>query len=138
MQTEPTEAHPPTLVVCTTCRARRPLAEGETAPGRILHDAVAEALAAAAGTPLRLRAVACLSACEHGCTAVMMAPGKWSYLLGGLDHAAAPDLAADLIAYAATYHASANGAVLRSRRPESLRHAVLGRVPSIPPQDPTA
>ncbi len=31
----------PRLHVCTTCRAGRPLAEGETAPGQHLHDALA-------------------------------------------------------------------------------------------------
>ncbi len=123
----PTDASPPCLVVCTTCRARRPLAEGETPPGQILHDAVAAALAAHAGAPpLELRGAACLSACDQGCTAVMATPGKWSYLLGHLD----AGMAADLLRYAETYAASASGAVLRSRRPESLRHAVLGRVPS--------
>ncbi|KAA2211810.1 DUF1636 family protein [Teichococcus oryzae] len=129
----PSDASPPCLVVCTTCRAGRPLAEGETPPGQHLHDAVAAALAAWDGPPpLELRGAKCLAACERGCTAAMAAPGKWSYLLGHLDAALAPDL----LRYAEAYAAHRTGAVLPSRRPESLRRAVLGRIPSfLPEQD---
>lgn len=125
---------PPTLLVCVTCRANRPLAEGETPPGRRLHDAVAAALAAHPAPPVALRPVTCLAVCERGCAAAMTAPGKWSYLLGHLE----AGQAADLLAYGATYAAHPSGAVLPSRRPESLRRAVLGRLPSLLPAPESA
>ena len=114
----------PYLHVCTTCRAGRPLAEGETAPGQYLHDAVAGLLGD--GSPVALLPVVCLASCERGCTAAISAPGKWSYLLGGLS---AVD-AADLLTYGAAYAASRTGTVLPSKRPASLARAILGRFPA--------
>lgn len=119
----------PRLHVCTTCRAGRPLADGETAPGQHLHDAVAGLIGAGLigeGAPVALHPVACLASCERGCAAAISAPGKWSYLLGGLS---AGD-AADLLTYGAAYAASRTGTVLPSRRPASLARAVLGRFPA--------
>ena len=113
------------LMVCTTCRAGRDLPEGETPPGALLHAAVAGLLGAGDG-PVTLAGVACLAGCARGCTAAISMPGKWTYLLGDLT----PAHAADLIAYAAAYVASGSGAVLPSRRPASLRDAVLGRIPA--------
>lgn len=117
----------PVLHVCTTCRAGLPLAEGETPPGRHLHDAVAAHLATLDAPPVELREVTCLATCEHGCAAAMTAPGKWGYLLGRLGLAQA----ADLVTYGEAYAVSARGAVLPSRRPASLRSVVLGRIPSL-------
>lgn len=111
------------LVVCVTCRQGRELAPGEVPPGRLLHDALV-AREAGPDAP-RIEEVSCLVACGRGCTAVLMGDGKWSVLLGGLD----ADRADDLLEYARLYDAHASGMVLPSRRPESLRAAVLGRVP---------
>ena len=59
-------------------------------------------------------------------------PGKWSYLLGGLE----AGHATDLLEYAAIYAASANGVVMPSKRPASLGSAVDGRIPPLPqPED---
>ncbi|UFN47800.1 DUF1636 domain-containing protein [Roseomonas sp. OT10] len=118
----------PCLHVCVTCRAGTGAPAGDEAtPGRRLHDAVAAALAAHPGPPVTLRAATCLAACDHGCAAAMQGAGKWGYLLGRLT----PDLAGDLVTYGAAYAASASGAVLPSRRPASLRHVVLGRIPAL-------
>ena len=114
-----------TLHVCTTCRAGLPLAEGETAPGRFMHDAVAALLAA--DPAVELREVVCLSSCDAGCAAAISAPGKWTYLLGRLD----PSLAPDLLTYAAAYANSKTGTVLPSKRPASLGRMVLGRMPDL-------
>jgi predicted metal-binding protein len=114
----------PRLHVCITCRAGQPLDAGATPPGERLHAALA-ALPGAADT-LRLAPVACLANCARGCSAAISAAGKWTYLLGGLG----PAHAADLLTYAARYAASASGTVLPSRRPASLRDAVLARVPA--------
>jgi predicted metal-binding protein len=114
-----TEACRPRLIVCTTCRAGRALAEGETPPGALLHAALQSA------SEIELREVACLANCDQGCSAAIATPGKWTYLLGHLT----PELAGDLLQYAASYAASATGTVLPSRRPASLRHMIIGRVP---------
>lgn len=124
---EPSVPELPVLHVCVTCRAGRDLAEGETPQGQQLYEAVQAGLAATPAPPLVLRPVKCLASCEQGCAAVISAPGKWSTLLGRLS----PALVRDLLAYGAAYTASASGAVLPSRRPESLRKVVLGRVPSL-------
>ncbi len=114
----------PRLIVCTTCRAGRPPAEGETPRGAHLHAALAD-LIAARGADVELREVACMANCERGCSAALAMPRKWTFLLGHLT----PDHAADLLAYAAAYAAHATGTIMPSRRPESLRNAVVGRVP---------
>lgn len=124
----------PELHVCTTCRMGREPVPGEDCAGRRLHDAVAARLATHEDPPVVLREVKCFSACQRGCAIAIAAPGKWTYLLGGLE----AGLAEDLLAYGATYAASASGAVLPSRRPESLRSAVIGRIPSFVPQEPSA
>ncbi len=113
----------PTLHVCTTCRTGLPMAEGQTPPGRFMHDAVARH--PAAGT-VDLREVACLALCDNGCAAAITMPGKWSYLLGRLD----TTLVGDLLDYAASYARSATGTVLPSKRPPSLARIVLGRLPA--------
>jgi predicted metal-binding protein len=113
----------PTLHVCTTCRTGLPLAEGQTPPGRFMHDAVARHPAA---DTVELREVACLSLCDHGCAAAIAMPGKWSYLLGRLD----TTLAGDLLEYAGAYARSATGTVLPSKRAPSLARMVLGRLPA--------
>lgn len=115
----------PVLHVCVTCRAGLPFTEGEPVRGRLMHDAMAALLAS---EPLvALREVACLSSCDSGCAVAISQPGKWTYLLGRLD----PALAPDLLAYAATYAASRNGTVLPSKRPASLARMILGRVPDL-------
>ena len=117
-------AEPPDLVICTTCRAGLPIVQGEPPLGEMLHTTLARAITDSDAS-VRLRSVGCLANCARGCSGVITMPGKWTYLLGFL----APALAGDLITYAATYAASANGAVLPSQRPASLRNVVIGRVP---------
>ncbi len=116
-----------TLHVCTTCRAGGPGPEAGPVPGRRLHEALA-ALLPGLAPGIELREVTCLASCGHGCSAAIAGAGKWTVLLGGL----APALAADLLAYARAYAAAPTGMVMPSRRPESLRGMVLGRVPADP------
>ena len=113
----------PTLHVCVTCRAGAPLADGQTAPGRFMHGAVAAHADAGA---VDLREVSCLSVCDHGCAAAIAMPGKWSYLLGRLR----PELAGDLLAYARLYAAHPTGTVLPSKRAPSLAGMIMGRLPA--------
>ena len=110
------------LHICTTCRAGRPLADGDTPPGQSMFDAVA-----AMADGMEVRPVKCLSLCDNGCAAAISAPGKWSYLLGRLD----PSMAPDLLTYAATYAQHPTGTVLPSKRPASLAKVILGRLPDL-------
>ena len=117
----------PRLIVCTTCRAGLPLAEGETPQGAVLHAALSGLLAATSAPPVDLHAASCMANCEQGCSAAIAMPGKWTYVLGRLS----PDLAEDLLRYAGVYAASATGTVMPSRRPASLARAVIARVPNL-------
>ncbi len=113
----------PTLHVCVTCRAGRPLPEDGIPPGQFMFQAVAAHPNAAR---VELREVKCLSSCEHGCSAAIEMPGKWRYLLGRLN----PALAGDLLDYAAAYAAHPTGTVLPSKRAATLATMVLGRMPA--------
>jgi predicted metal-binding protein len=116
----------PRLIICTTCRAGQPPAEDEPTPGARLHAELERLITPSRDTAsVELRQVACLANCERGCSGAITMPGKWTYLLGFLSS----DHAADLLTYGAAYASSANGTVLPSRRPASLRYAVVGRVP---------
>ena len=116
----------PRLFICTTCRARRTLADDEPRPGAQLHSELERLLGPFTGAaPVELRDVACLANCERGCSGAIAMPGKWTYLLGFLS----AEHAADLLIYGAAYGSSTNGTVLPSRRPASLQNAVIGRVP---------
>lgn len=117
----------PRLHVCTTCRAGRPLAEGETPPGAIFRDALQAHMADSGHAPFAVQPVVCLSSCSQGCAAAISAPGKWTYILGNLT----PEKIPDLLAYGALYAASATGTVMPSRRPAALRDMILGRVPCL-------
>ena len=115
----------PTLHVCVTCRAGRPLEEGQVPPGRHLFEAVQSALGA--DPVVELHEVVCLSSCEAGCAAAISQPGKWTYLLGRLE----PALVPDLLTYAASYAAHRTGTVLPSKRPATLARMILGRMPDL-------
>ena len=110
------------LHICTTCRANQPLVAGEPVLGRVLFDRAAALLDS---PTVALRPVVCLGNCVQGCSVAVTQTGKWSYLLGHLT----PDHAADLIAYAHAFAASENGTVWRSQRADSLRDAIVARIP---------
>ena len=113
------------LHICVTC-GNGAAEAAEPCPGQRLHDSVAALLPEPANGGLRLQPVICLANCERGCSAVLSAPGKWAYMVGNL----MPELAADLVAYARAYAASAKGIVLRAGRPASMRDVILGRFPA--------
>jgi predicted metal-binding protein len=119
----------PVLHVCVTCRAGEPCEDGEAAPGARLHGAL-EQLNAQAGAPVELRPIACLAACDRGCTAAISMPGQFGYLLGGLS----AGIAIDVLDYAQRYSTAKNGFVLLSKRAASLRHSILGRIPNLAPE----
>ncbi|MEJ8572278.1 DUF1636 domain-containing protein [Microbaculum marinum] len=119
----------PKLYVCTTCRkAGTDLPpDGVPRDGQQLFDAISQRLdAMGADAPVDVTPIVCFANCEQGCSAGLVQPGKWAYMVGHVG----PEHAGDLIAYGAAYAKSQTGAVLRSGRPESLRHAIVGRFPT--------
>ncbi|GBQ64706.1 hypothetical protein AA103196_0949 [Ameyamaea chiangmaiensis NBRC 103196] len=118
-QTEADATPGPVLYVCTTCR--RGEGASDNPPGQQLHDALA-----ARAERVAVREVACLAACDRGCTAFLAQEGHWGWLLGNLG----PEKASDILHYVDLYAASRTGTVMPSRRPASLSDMVLGRMPA--------
>lgn len=119
----------PKLYVCTTCRQAGAGAAPDEEPrdGKRLFEAIAERLdALGEDAPIDVVPIVCFANCEQGCSAGLSQAGKWAYMVGHVG----PNEADDLIAYGAAYARSETGAVLRSGRPESLRHAIIGRFPT--------
>lgn len=112
-----------TLMVCITCRAGRPVPEGETPPGARLH----EALAADPPEGVTVRAVECLSACDNGCAVALARPGGWSYVYGRLTPQDAPAIRAGAAAYAL----APDGIVPWRARPTIFRKQSLARIPPL-------
>jgi predicted metal-binding protein len=117
------------LVVCTTCR---PAGTSRDAPaaGAALFEAVQDAqfdLPAETLRRVRVRGLACMSACGRACTVALQAPGKPSYLFGDL----LPDAitARDALLCAALHAEAADGQLLRNQRPERLRNGILAKLP---------
>ncbi|WP_233151745.1 DUF1636 domain-containing protein [Pelomonas sp. KK5] len=124
MSMSPTE-----LLICTTCRPPG-ASRSEPAAGELLLEAVHIAqLQDDAGrhAPVRVRGIACLSACSRACSVALQAPGKHSYLFGDL----APDAATaeQLLACAGLHARHADGLMQRNERPERLRSGILARLP---------
>ena len=111
------------LSVCITCKAGQPVAEGEPRPGARLHAALGQG-----AQGLSVVAVECLSACDHGCSIALSAPGRWSYVYGRMTEADAPAI----LEGAAKYAASADGLVPWRERPEIFRKRALARIPPMP------
>jgi len=109
----------PVLYVCTTCRRGQPASDYPA--GQQLYDALA-----AQAEHVTVRPVACLAACDRGCTAVVAGAGRWAWLMGNLG----TEKTADILAYVDLYMQSRAGTVMPSRRPASLGDMVLGRFPA--------
>ena len=118
---------PPRTIV-TICRTCRPEGAPETAerPGAILGRAVRDALSAIAAPLVEVRAIACLSACSRACSAVVAAPGKFSYVIGDLE----PQDAEALLAFAFKHAESADGIPAWRDRPVKIRKSTIARVPA--------
>jgi predicted metal-binding protein len=111
-----------TLYVCTTCKA-----------GEITPEGVAGArLFAALGVQdlpegVRIVGVERLSACSQGAAIALQGAGKWGYVYGRLTESDA----ADIIAGATAYAASADGIVPWRERPTIFRKQSLARIPPL-------
>ena len=69
-----------TVLVCSSCRREARSARRATAGERL----AAHARAAAEGSGVRVRQVACLGNCRRGLTAAIFRTGCWAYVFGGL------------------------------------------------------
>ncbi|MCF4167381.1 DUF1636 domain-containing protein [Zavarzinia compransoris] len=111
-----------TLHVCITCRAGRPVVEGEPCAGERLH-------AALQGAPIEgvtIAPVSCLSTCSKGCAVALAAPGRWTYVYGGITpESDAPDVAEG----ARLYAGAPDGIVPWRERPELFRRNIVARIP---------
>src|ERR1700743_3121773 len=113
-----------TLHVCITCKAEQTVLEGQSTPGKRLHQAITEI-----GAPdgVNVVPVECLSACNNGCSVSLSAPGRWSYVYGRMSEANAEDI----LAGAGAYAAAPNGLVPWRARPEVFRQQPVARSPPL-------
>jgi predicted metal-binding protein len=110
-----------TIVVCETCRDAVGSEEGPR-PGAILADAVR---AAAQGTAVQVRTVACLGNCKQRLSAAILRDRSWSYVFGHLT----VDSASDLVAGAELFTTSTDGILPWRGRPDSLKRGLVARIP---------
>jgi predicted metal-binding protein len=118
-----------TIFVCVSCR--RPVAgsvEAFDQPGRQLVTALTKHLADSGVGGIAVEAVECLAVCKRPCTVAVVAPGKWTYLIGDLD--AGVDVA-QIADAALSYCQSGDGIVPWKERPPAFRRGVVARVPPL-------
>jgi predicted metal-binding protein len=113
---------PPTIFVCITCR--RAGEPDEPRPGAQLATAT---IAAAEGSGVTVRRVACLANCTRGASAAMRANGSWTYIFGGLDPSCGPAL----IEGARLLAGAADGLMPWRGRPEVLKRGLIARTPPL-------
>ncbi|WP_428484814.1 DUF1636 family protein [Rhodopila sp.] len=114
-----------TVFICITCRGEAADAER---PGALLFDAVSAGVRDRAACDLAITPVECLSVCKRPCTLALAATGKWTYVIGGLDHQTHVE---DVIATAMRYGATTNGIIPWRERPQSFRKGVISRIPPL-------
>lgn len=118
-----------TLYVCTTCRGGDPAAVDQPRAGARLLAALEGSDVTATVTVV---GVECLSNCTRSCSAAVVAPGKWTYVIGNLD----PERhAADLLAFARQHSLHEQGLPVWRERPEHIRKNTIARVPPMPTKE---
>jgi predicted metal-binding protein len=110
------------IYVCITCR--RVGEPDEPRPGALLAATTA---AAAQGSGVEVRRVACLANCTRGASAAMRANGSWTYVFGGLD----PACGTALIDGARLLAQAPDGLMPWRGRPESLKRGLIARMPPL-------
>jgi len=116
------------IIVCTTCRpagASREL----PAAGQVLFDAVLALQHETRPAGIQVRGIACMSGCDRACTVAFQAVGKPTYYFGDL--VADAETAEHVLACGQLHARNADGAMLRSKRPERLRGGILGKLPPL-------
>lgn len=77
----------------------------------------------------KIVAAGCLSACNRRCVIALSAPQKTTLMFGDLP---ALESAPSILELAEQYHASSDGLIARSDRPELLQKWILAKIPSLP------
>ena len=123
-------AAPMTLFVCVTCRDADHSPDAPSAGARLFDAIQAEAKSAGAGDGMvTIVPVECLSVCKRVCAVGFAAPGKWTYVYGGLpSDTAAPTV----LAGARLYARAPDGLIPWKQRPDALKKGVVARVPPFP------
>ena len=122
-------ANAATFYICRSCVWSESARERDgKRQGTFLLDAV-QALIEAEPLPaaLRLRAVYCLNGCKSPCNVGFRAAGKHHVRFSHLT----PENAADVLAYARAYRASADGDVPEHETPEAMRGKMTVRTPPV-------
>jgi len=117
-----------TITVCTTCRTVGKREEaGERSCGMALLADVTSASKAAKG--LRVRGIACLMGCDHGCNVAISDAGKMTYVLGRFEPAG--EDAEAIVAYALRHSSSPTGIVPFREWPQGVKGHFVARVPPV-------
>ncbi|WP_428928101.1 DUF1636 family protein [Marinibacterium sp. SX1] len=123
----PDTPDPVDLLICTKCRMGLAIEDDADRPGVRLHAALQQA-----GLPdgVRLKAVDCLSNCDHGCSVALRGgPKRWTYVYGNLD---AGDASVGVIVDGASrYLETENGLVPWRDRPVHFRKNCIARIPPL-------
>lgn len=117
---------PVELLVCVRCRRGHEVADEDTRPGQILHDALVKAAPDSDG--LTVRAVACMSNCSQGCTIALRGPGRWSYIYGNVAEDCDPH---EILDGAQLYHETPDGLIPWKARPEHFKRNCIARIPPL-------
>ena len=118
-----------TFYICRSCVWSESARERDgKRQGTFLLDAVRELIEAEPlPDTLNLRAVYCLNGCKSPCNVGFRAAGKHHVRFSRLT----PENAADVLAYARAYRASADGAVPEEETPAPMRGKMTVRTPPI-------
>lgn len=121
---------PTELVVCTTCRPAG-ASRDETPAGQVLFEALQARAEAEPDGGVRVRGMACLSACSRACTVALQARGKHTYVFGDL--APDADSVEQVLACARLHRDSGDGLLAWGARPEKLRRGIVMRLLPLAP-----
>lgn len=117
---------PVELLVCTTCRAGQPTDQEGPRPGALLESALQ-----AKDWPehVTVKAVECLSNCDHGCSLVVRGGSdRWTYVYGNFTGADDVDLVHEGIT---KYAATTDGLVPWRERSTHFRKNCIARIPPL-------
>ena len=126
---KPAGSAPATFYICRSCVWSESARERDgKRQGTFLLDAVRDLIdAEPLPESLNLRAVYCLNGCKSPCNVGFREAGKHHVRFSHLT----PEHAADVIAYARAYQASATGEVAEDETPAAMRGKMTVRTPPI-------
>jgi len=114
-----------TIFVCVTCRGPD---DAEARPGRDFYEALGERLKNGDATSIQVVPVECLSICKRPASVALAAPGKWTYVITGLEPAPHVE---DIVTAAKQHALSRDGVPPWRERPECFRRNVVSRTPPL-------